>query len=144
MIHGVDTSFLIAVEIATHTRHKTAAVTLQSVIQAGDRLALTPLVLAEFAHVATDQRRCEKPLSMTTVLERAEQLWNAPETVQLFPTVESVEQFFDWMKQFRLGRKRILDTQLAAMFHMAGIASVLTLNSADFAVFGCFTFADVS
>jgi predicted nucleic acid-binding protein len=41
--------------------------------------------------------------------------------------------------QFSLGRKRLLDTLLAATFHQAGIHSILTTNAADFAVFGVFT-----
>jgi hypothetical protein len=32
----------------------------------------------------------------------------------------------------------ILDTQLAAIFHMAGVHRLLTSNSADFVVFGVF------
>jgi hypothetical protein len=62
MIHGVDTSFLVAVELVSHGRH-------------GDQL----------------------------------------------------------------GRKRLLDTIMAATFHVAGIQSVVTLNRSDFGLFGCFT-----
>ena len=47
-------------------------------------------------------------------------------------------QFFAWMRAFRLGRKRVLDTLLAATFREAGIASVLTTNARDFAVLGGF------
>jgi len=41
-----------------------------------------------------------------------------------------------WMRQFNLGRKRILDTHLAAVLHGAGVRRLLTANPADFAVFG--------
>jgi len=37
-----------------------------------------------------------------------------------------------------LGRKRLLDTLLAATYHHAGIQSVLTTNPADFATLGVF------
>jgi hypothetical protein len=40
------------------------------------------------------------------------------------------------MRQFNLGRKRILDTYLAAVLHAAGVRRLLTANSADFSVFG--------
>jgi phage-related baseplate assembly protein len=39
------------------------------------------------------------------------------------------------MRQFRLGRKRILDTQVAAVLHTNGVRRLLTSNPGDFAVF---------
>jgi predicted nucleic acid-binding protein len=139
MIHGVDMSFLVATELASHSRHSDARQLLQSFNQAGDQFALTPLVLAEFVHIVTDQRRCTNPLTMGLALDRAEQLWDAAETMQVFPTAASISQFFVWMRQHQVGRKRLLDTQLAATFHAAGINSILSLNESDFAVFACFT-----
>ena len=38
-----------------------------------------------------------------------------------------------------VGRKRVLDTMLAATYRSAGITSILTLNAADFTVFGEFS-----
>ena len=76
---------------------------------------------------------------MTTALERAELVWNATETVQIFPDAAATSQFFAWIRQYRLGRKRLLDTLLAATLHAAAIQSVITLNRSDFEVFGCFT-----
>jgi len=139
MIHGIDTSFIVAAELASHSRHGDTRKLLQSLNQGGDQFAIAPLVLAEFVHVVTDQRRCTNPLTMDTALDRADLLWNAAETVQVFPTANAISQFFDWMRKHRLGRKRLLDTQLAATFHAAGITSILTLNRSDFASFGCFT-----
>jgi len=46
--------------------------------------------------------------------------------------------FFAWMRQHRLGRKRILDTMLAATFREAGIVFIFTTNSRDFTVLGDF------
>jgi hypothetical protein len=43
-----------------------------------------------------------------------------------------------WLKQHRLGRKRLLDTQLAATYYAAGITSLVTSNFADFEVFDVF------
>ncbi len=76
---------------------------------------------------------------MNDALDRAEQLWNAAETVQVLPSADSITQFFAWMRQHRLGRKRLLDTQLAATLHAAGISSILSLNQSDFELFGCFS-----
>lgn len=139
MIHGIDTSFLVAAELASHSRHGDARTLLQTLNQAGDQFAIVPLVLAEFVHIVTDPRRCTNPLAIDVALNRANSLWNAAETVQVFPTASAVTQFFDWMRQHQLGRKRLLDTQLAATFYAAGITSILTLNRSDFALFGCFT-----
>jgi hypothetical protein len=56
--------------------------------------------------------------------------------VLLEPSQESVRQMLRWILQFNLGRKRILDTHLAAVLHIAGVRRLLTSNSADFTVFG--------
>jgi hypothetical protein len=40
------------------------------------------------------------------------------------------------MRQFNLGRKRILDTHLAAILHTNGVRRLLTSNPADFKIFG--------
>ncbi len=51
----------------------------------------------------------------------------------------ATRQFLDWLAQFSLGRKRLLDTLLAATYRQAGIQSLLTTNPADFGVFAVFT-----
>jgi len=57
----------------------------------------------------------------------------------VFPDDAATKQFLGWLQQFALGRKRLLDTLLAATYLQAGIRSLLTTNPADFAVFGAFT-----
>jgi len=46
MTHGLDTSFLVATELASHVQHNASRVLLQHFAQAGDNLALAPQVLA--------------------------------------------------------------------------------------------------
>jgi hypothetical protein len=58
--------------------------------------------------------------------------------VQVFPDAAATSQFLAWLQQFSLGRKRLLDTLLAATYRQAGVNSLLTTNAADFAVFGTF------
>ncbi|MBI3410253.1 MAG: hypothetical protein HY040_18080 [Planctomycetes bacterium] len=53
--------------------------------------------------------------------------------------IHGLHQFLAWLQQFFLGRKRLLDTFLAATYHQAGIQSLLPTNPGDFAVFGVFT-----
>jgi predicted nucleic acid-binding protein len=76
---------------------------------------------------------------MATALQRAEFIWNATQVAQVFPDAAATAQFFAWMRQHGLGRKRLLDTLLAATYWSAGIRSLVTLNRADFDTFGCFT-----
>ncbi len=57
MNHGLDTGFLVALEIIEHDSHSSARAQLNQLIGAGDRLSLVPQVLAEFVHVVTDCRR---------------------------------------------------------------------------------------
>ena len=142
MIHGLDTSFLVATELASHGQHAASHGLLQRLSHAGDNFALAPQVLAEFVHVVADPRRCSTPLTVPAALERAELLWNAAQVVQVLPDQAAESQFLSWMRQHRLGRKRLLDTLLAATYWSAGIRSLVTLNRGDFDVFGCFTAAE--
>ena len=138
MTHGFDTGFLVAAEVQGHPEHEAARARLAEMRRIGDRFALAPQVLAEFVHVVTDPKRFTEPLTMEAAIERAEVWWNSPEVETLAPEGEAVRQFFVWMRAFRLGRKRILDTLLATTFREAGITSILTTNARDFAVLGGF------
>lgn len=53
-------------------------------------------------------------------------------------TPQAMELYFEWMTRHQLGRKRILDTILAATLHVADVRRLFTLNPADFRVFGVF------
>ena len=138
MTHGIDTGFLVAAEVAEHGDHAAARLKFQQFRAAGDRFALAPQVLAEFVHVVTDPKRFSHPLSMETALERAEIWWDSPEVDQIGTATFAMPTFFAWMRQHRLGRKRLLDTLLAASFREAGVRSILTTNSRDFTVLGDF------
>jgi hypothetical protein len=71
-------------------------------------------------------------------LDWMENLLSNPAVSLLESTPASARQALRWMRQFNLGRKRILDTQLAAIFHTSGVTRLLTSNPADFEVFGVF------
>lgn len=138
MNHGIDTSFLISAELAEHPDCGATRARMAELVAAGDRFSLAPQVLAEFIHIATDGRRFGKPLTMNEALRVAEQWWTAREIDRVFPTGEGTKLFLEWLQQHGLGRKRLLDTLLAATYHRAGVISILTLNARDFTVFGCF------
>jgi predicted nucleic acid-binding protein len=138
MIHGLDTGFLVAAEVLEHTDHLAARASLARLIAAGDLIAMAPQVLAEFIHIVTDARRFAQPLDITAANRLAVQWWTAREVVRVFPDEGATWQFLTWLRQFLLGRKRLLDTLLAATYHQAGIHSLLTTNAADFGIFGVF------
>jgi len=107
-------------------------------ISAGDGFAIAPQVVAEFIHIATDPRRFKTPLAMDVARDIAEKWWTAREVTQISPGPAAMSLFFDWHRAHSLGRKRILDTMLAATYRAAGIHSLLTTNAADFNVLGGF------
>ncbi len=47
------------------------------------------------------------------------------------------------MREYQLGRKRVLDTMLAATYRASGVTSLLTLNAEDFELFGGFAFIPI-
>jgi len=141
---GIDTTFLVQVELREAPNHSQARAWLDGALDcAGPFLALAPQVLTEFVHVVTDAKRFATPLAMEDALDRAQLWWEAREVRQVFPSVESTHLCLKWLRAHRLGRKRLLDTQLAATYAAAGVTELLTANSADFAVFGVFSFTDL-
>ena len=133
---GVDTTFLVQLELRELPGHQRAhALLRRDVLDAGVPLALVPQVLAEFIHVTTDPRRFQQPLTVEAALDKARFWWEAAEVQPVFPSAQSTSLFLEWMRLHQLGRKRILDTQLAATLWTAGVRRLLTTNPADFQIF---------
>lgn len=135
---GIDTTFLVEVEIRDHPGHDASRHFLGSSLSRGDTFVVTQQVLQEFMQIVTDPKRFERPLNMMQAVEMAEKWWNATEAVRIYPNEFTIVQFFEWMKTYRLGRRRILDTMLAATFYSNQIERIVTSNSADFEQFGVF------
>lgn len=138
MTHGIDTDFLVAVEIRDHPFHQAADDLLQHLLDHGHDLALAPQTLAEFIHIVTDAKRMPRPLEMGEAIHRAEHWWHAVEVVRVFPDGPAGGNFLSWLARYRLGRKRLLDTLLAATFHQAKIRRIITNNESDFNTFKLF------
>jgi predicted nucleic acid-binding protein len=136
--HGIDTGFLVAAELVEHPSHQAVREKITAMVAAGDRFGMAPQVLAEFIHVVSDAKRFAAPLSMDTARDWAQKWWAAQEVFHVVPTASAVAQFFVWHRSHNLGRKRILDTFLAATYWSAGIKSLLTTNANEFAVLGEF------
>lgn len=101
----------------------------------GGRLALTPQVIQEFLHVSTDPRRFERPFSMAEALRVCRALTDAKEVLWVVPTRDVLPRTLDLLDELRLGRKRILDTALAATLECAGVHRLATLNTKDYEIF---------
>lgn len=133
---GLDCNILVQLALADHPVNAATVAAVQAETQGGGRLAVPSLVVTEFLHVVTDQRRFAPPLTMGEALDWIEELLANPAACLLEPSPDSVRQTLRWMRQFSLGRKRILDAHLAAVLHSAGVRRLLTSNPGDFAVFG--------
>lgn len=138
MTHGIDTDFLVAVEVREHPFHLTADALLTDLLAKGHDLAVAPQTLAEFIHIVTDGKRMPRPLGMAEAIHRATHWWQAAEVVRVFPNSEAATDFLSWLQLYGLGRKRLLDTLLAATFHRAGIRHIITNNERDYRAFGVF------
>lgn len=136
---GVDTSFLVALSVREHPSHEKATRLFEKEMKGGHgTMALAAQVLAEFCHVITDRRRFERPLEMSEALDMCEQWWNAQECMTVPVEDEAGALFFTWMVDFKLGRKRLLDTLLAATYYSAGIVRLASTDWRDFATYGVF------
>jgi len=138
MIHGLDTSFLVAPEVDEHPQHAAVHATFARLLASGDQIAIAPQVLAEFVHIVTDQRRFVHPLALNVAHDIALEWWTARDTVHVFPDERAVLRYHSWVRHFSLGRKRLLDTLLAATYESAGVTSLLTINVRDFTIYGSF------
>lgn len=138
---GLDCNILVQLALSDHPANAATVAVVQAAVQGGSRLVFPPLIISEFLHVITDARRFRPPLTMIEALDWVENFLGNSAVSLLEPTPESLRQTLRWMRQFNLGRKRILDTQLAAVLHTAGVRRLLTSNPGDFTVFGVFEIA---
>ena len=67
-------------------------------------------------------------------------LWEGQEVQAIRPGPAIVSRTASLLREFRLGRKRILDTALAATLESAGIRKLVTSNAGDYS---CFTFLTI-
>lgn len=136
---GVDTSFLVGLAVREHPTHRACWKLFEQEIRGrGGSMALSAQVLAEFAHVVTDARRFERPLAMAQALELCADWWNAQECRQVTTDFNAGTLFLTWMQAHKLGRKRLLDTLLAASLYSAGVHRIATTDWRDFATYGVF------
>jgi predicted nucleic acid-binding protein len=132
---GLDCNILVQLAIADHPANAKTLAVVQSEIQKGTKLVFPSLIVTEFLHVVTDDRRFAPPLTMSEALDWMEAFLANSAVSLLVATQASTDQTLQWMRQFNLGRKRILDTHFAAILHTSGVSRLLTSNPSDFTVF---------
>jgi len=135
MIYGLDTTFIIQVDVVDHERHAESVRLRDNLLAQGHSYALAPQVLAEYVHIVTDPNRFLNPAPMKTALEHSRMWWNSAEIRQIIPSDDAVQLFHTWMKEHGLGRKRILDTLLAATYATAGLTAIISSNARDYSRF---------
>jgi len=133
---SLDTDVLVAwaMEGAEHHRKVRILVEGELARRAG-RVVLVERVIQEFLHVVTDAKRFERPFSMPQALDYADDVLGMSDVVCLGSKPVVVRRTVELMRSLRLGRKRILDTGLAATLEASGVQRLATFNGADFAIF---------
>ena len=136
---GVDTTFLIDLEISDSPRHATALKLFHKwQKEKFSVLAIFSQSFLEFQHVVTDSHRFVSPLSMEQVIERTWFWVDQERTKIIYLNENSLKRAFLWSNVYKLGRKRIQDTHLAAAFAEAGVTELWTANLSDFEIFETF------
>jgi hypothetical protein len=75
---------------------------------------------------------------MPEALELCDHWWNARECRPMSVDADVGALFLTWMEEHRLGRKRLLDTLLAATYYRAGVRRLATTDWRDFERYGVF------
>jgi predicted nucleic acid-binding protein len=135
---GIDANVLVALAAEQHPHHSLAAAAFERELAANEEIVLSEAIAAEFLHVITDSKRITPALEMPAAITWLREWTTEVAPTWLCPTTASRELWWKWMEEFELGRKRILDTQYAAMLHTHGVRRLLTNNGDDFRVFGVF------
>ena len=141
---GLDTNILVAAAIEEHPLNKKVWKRLKEALDNGNSFAITSGILAEFVHVSTDPRRFKNPLSMNQAIEWTCFWCESKEVTLLNPNEAATTRWLAWIAEFRLGRKRLLDTLIAATWCEFGVGEIFTLNPSDFTVFGEFEIHQIS
>ncbi|MCG8479401.1 MAG: PIN domain-containing protein [Spirochaetales bacterium] len=135
MTYGLDTTFTVQLGVAEHPTHAAAVGLRDRLLADSHDFALAPQVLAEHVHIVTDPRRFTSPATAADALDQSRAWWEAIEIRRVYVDDEAVAIFYRWMAQHSLGRRRILDTMLAATYHSAGITAIISSNGRDYRPF---------
>lgn len=132
---GLDSCFLIDLYWEDSPRHNAALERFNEIAGSAQEIFVHYNCFNEFIHVITDSRRFENAFSMEEALEVVDE-WRALENVRIiFPDEQSFGRSVAWQSIYKLGRKRLNDTNMAASYLHNGVSSILTANPKDFEIF---------
>lgn len=135
MVVALDTNVLVHLIMEDTSEHQGVRATVQTFTEAGTSFGLCQQVLYEFLHVSTDRRRFPRPLEMGRALQITREFWRGPDVRRLSRPEHLMDRVVELMEEHQLGRKRILDTALAATLEANDVRRLLTSNDRDFRVF---------
>lgn len=135
---GIDTCFLVDLEVLESPRHDGAVALFEKWRRTDRQIAIHEQVFLEYEHIITDAKRFTAPLSMSEAINRV-WFWTSQERVKvIYNTEDSFGRAQAWLSQFRLGRNRIIDTNIAAAYAEACVTELWTANRKDFEIFNMF------
>ena len=82
---GLDCNILVQLALQDHPANARTVAAVQAEAQRGSRLVFPPLVIDEFLHGITDERRFSPPLTMTEALDWVENFLTNPAVGVLEP-----------------------------------------------------------
>ena len=136
---GIDTTFLIDLEIKEMPRHERAVEIFNKWREEKNSfLVIYSNVFNEFLHVITDAKRFVNPVPMETAIERCWYWIDHQRVKVVYSSDDSLKRQLLWMSMHELGRKRINDTTMAAVYAQEGVSKIITANPADFEILKTF------
>ena len=132
MIVGLDTDVLVNWAVSCAPHHEVSREFVYRQVEGGLLLGVAPQVLREFAHITTDPFRFEHPLTDDQAYELTQEIWNAPEVVQIPLEPSSIQRTFELMITLELDRRKLHETSLAATLEQADIHRLATFHGRDF------------
>ena len=136
---GIDTTFLIDLEIKESPRHERAVEIFNKWREEKNSfLVIYSNVFNEFLHVITDAKRFVNPVPMETAIERCWYWIDHQRVKVVYPSDDSLKRQLLWMSMYELGRKRINDTTMAAVYAQEGVSKIITANPTDFEILKTF------
>lgn len=132
MQYLVDTGVWLRLFDRTDAEHANIRGALQGLRASGDSLAVTPQVIAEFWNVSTRPKAARGGYgnSVDTTERRVQFIERFASLLDDSPAVYC--RWRQLVTQLKIRGTSVHDARLAASMNVAGIARLLTLNTADF------------
>ncbi|MDD7417517.1 MAG: type II toxin-antitoxin system VapC family toxin [Treponemataceae bacterium] len=135
----LDSCFLIDLYWTDSPRHEGALEYFETKIKPSkEKILVFYNVFNEFIHVITDSKRFENALAVKQAIEIVNNWCDIENIVVVYPNDDSFVRSKLWMNMYALGRKRIIDTEMASCYLLSGGTQLVTANPNDFEIFDSF------